>query len=177
MARILLALGRRAENCATESLLGVADEVANKVATKSLVPLAQLRQTRFMRAFALVLVAALIVGGIYYFYVKKIPTSDPGTAPTQAISLTGVRMDLTQIAQAERTYVATNAHCAPLDELSSSGLINLARTERDNYTYEIHCGSGTEFSVIARHAPAPLDSPVRYPVLSVDQNMHVSETQ
>jgi hypothetical protein len=130
-----------------------------------------------MRAFGLVLVAALIVGGIYYFYVKKMPTTDSGTAPTQAISLTGVRMDLTQIAQAERTYVATNAHCVPLDELSSSGLINLARTERDGYTYEIHCSSGTEFSVIARHAPAPPDSPIRYPILSVDQNMHVSETQ
>jgi len=130
-----------------------------------------------MRAFGLVLVAALIVGGIYYFYVKKMPITDSGTAPTQAISLTGVRMDLTQIAQAERTYVATNARCVPLDELSSSGLINLARTEREGYSYEIHCGSGSEFSVIARHAPAPPDSPIRYPILSVDQNMQVSETQ
>ena len=130
-----------------------------------------------MRAFALILVAAAIMGGIYFYYVKKMPTSDSGTAPTQAISLTGVRMDITQIAQAERTYVARNGHCINLDELSSSGLVNLARTERDGYSYEIQCGRGTEFAVTARHAPAPPDSPIRYPTLSINQNMQVSEAQ
>jgi hypothetical protein len=130
-----------------------------------------------MRAFALILVAAAIMAGIYFFYVKKMPSTDSGTSPTQAISLTGVRMDLTQIAQAERTYVASNGHCVKLDELSSSGLLNLAKTERDGYTYEIRCGSGNEFVVTARHAPAPPDSPVRYPILNVDQNMQVSEAQ
>ena len=130
-----------------------------------------------MRAFALILVAAAIMGGIYFYYVRKMPTTDSGTAPTQSISLTGVRMDITQIAQAERTYVATNGHCVKLDELSSSGLVNLARTQRDGYSYEIQCGSGTEFAVRARHAPAPPDSPIRYPTLSINQNMQVSEAQ
>jgi hypothetical protein len=130
-----------------------------------------------MRAFALILVAAAIMGGIYFYYVKKMPTTDSGTAPTQAISLTGVRMDITQIAQAERTYVATNGHCVNLDELSSSGLVNLARTERDGYSYEIQCRSGAEFVVTARHAPAAPDSPIRYPTLSINQSMQVSEAQ
>jgi hypothetical protein len=130
-----------------------------------------------MRAFALILVAAAIMGGIYFYYVKKMPTSDAGTAPTQAISLTGVRMDLAQIAQAERTYVASNGHCVNLDELSSSGTMNLARAERDGYSYEVRCGEGNDFSVIASHAPAPPDSPIRYPALTIDQNMHVSEAQ
>ena len=134
-------------------------------------------QNLLMRAFALILVAAAIMGGIYFYYIKKMPTTDPGTAPTQAISLTGVRMDITQIAQAERTYVATNGHCVNLDELSSSGLVNLARTERDGYTYEIRCGSGTAFVVTARHAPAAPDSPIRYPTLRINQNMQVSEAQ
>jgi hypothetical protein len=128
-----------------------------------------------MRAFALILVAAAILAGIYFFYIKKMPSTDSGTAPTQAISLTGVRMDITQIAQAERTYVASNGHCVTLEELSSSGLLNLAKTERDGYSYEIRCGSGSEFVVTARHAPAPPDSPVRYPILNIDQNMQVSE--
>jgi hypothetical protein len=117
------------------------------------------------------------MAGVYFFYFRKMPVTDTGTAPTQAISLTGVRMDLTQIAQAERTYVASNGKCASLDELSTSGLMNLAKTEREGYTYEVRCGSGTDFSVIAHHAPAPPDSPVRYPILSVDQNMQVSEAQ
>jgi hypothetical protein len=126
---------------------------------------------------ASLLVVAAIVGGIYFYSIKKMPTTDAGTAPTQAISLTGVRMDLNQIAQAERTYVATNAKCVPVDELSSSGTINFARTERDGYTYEVRCGDGNEFAVIAHHAPAPPDSPIRYPVLAIDQNMQVGEVQ
>jgi hypothetical protein len=130
-----------------------------------------------MRAFALLLVVAAIVGGIYFYSIKKMPTTDAGTTPTQAISLTGVRMDLTQIAQAERTFIASNGHCAALDELTSSGTMNLARTERQGYTYEIRCGEGSEFAVTARHAPAPADSPIRYPILAIDQNMQVGEVQ
>jgi hypothetical protein len=128
------------------------------------------------KLLSLVVVAA-IVGGAYFYYLKKMPTTDSGTAPTQAISLTGVRMDLNQIAQAERSYYATNAKCASLDELSASGTMNLARTERDGYTYEVRCGSGNEFGVIARHAPAAPDSPIRYPILAVDQNMQIGEVQ
>ena len=130
-----------------------------------------------MRALALLLVVAAIVGGIYFYSIKKMPTTDAGTAPTQAISLTGVRMDLAQIAQAERTYIASNGHCVALDELSSSGAVNFARTERQGYTYEIRCADGSDFAVTAQHAPAPADSPVRYPILTIDQNMQVGETQ
>ncbi len=130
-----------------------------------------------MRALALLLVVAAITGGIYFYSIKKMPTTDAGTAPTQAISLTGVRMDLTQMAQAERTYIASNGHCVALDELSSSGTVNFARTERQGYTYEIRCADGGDFAVTAHHAPAPADSPIRYPILTIDQNMQVGETQ
>jgi len=75
-----------------------------------------------MRAFALLLMAALILFGVYQFYLKKMPTTDAGTASTQAISLTGVRMDLLQIAQAERASMALNSNCVSLDELISSAL-------------------------------------------------------
>jgi hypothetical protein len=47
-----------------------------------------------MRVLALLLVFAGIAFGIYEYSLKKMPTTDPGTAPTQAISLTGVRGDL-----------------------------------------------------------------------------------
>jgi hypothetical protein len=135
------------------------------------------RHTAFMKGFVGLLVALLISGGIYFFYMKKMPTTDAGTAPTQAISLTGVRMDLVEIAKAERTYVASNDHCASLHELTSSGNMNLARTERDGYSYEVKCGDGADFSVVAHHAPAPPDSPIRYPILAIDQNMQVGEVQ
>jgi len=86
-------------------------------------------------------------------------------------------MDLTQIAQAERTYIASNGHCATLEELSSSGTVNFARTDREGYSYQVRCGEGSEFAVVAHHAPAPPDSSIRYPILVIDQNMQVGETQ
>ena len=130
-----------------------------------------------MRALAVVLVAALILFGVYEIYLKKMPTTDAGTAPTQAISLTGVRMDLLQVAQAERGSVALNGKCASLDELISSGSLNMARPERDGYNYEIKCSSETDYQVVAHHAPAPEGSPIRYPTLAIDSSMQVREIQ
>jgi hypothetical protein len=114
--------------------------------------------------------------GIYYFALKRMPSTDQGTAPTQAISLTGVRSDLLQIAQAERGEIALNSKCVSLDELVSSGAISMARRERDGYTYEVNC-SGTNFQVVAEHPPAPQGSPIRYPKLAIDANMEIQEVQ
>jgi hypothetical protein len=125
-----------------------------------------------MRALASLLVVAALLFGVYEFYLKKMPVTDRGTAPTQAISLTGVRGDLLQIAQAERASVATNGHCGSLDDLLSSGALTMTRPERDGYTYQVSC-SGAEFSVIAEHPPAPAGSPIRYPTLSIDSNMEI----
>jgi hypothetical protein len=121
------------------------------------------------------LVALAISGGIYYFYFKKMPTTDAGTSATQSISLTGVRMDLLQIARAERTYMASNGKCGALDDLTSSGTMNLARTERDGYSYEIRCGSTSQFAIVASHAAAPADSGTRYPTLSIDETLQITE--
>jgi hypothetical protein len=128
----------------------------------------------FMRAIAALLVFVGIGFGIYQYTLKKIPTSDPGTASTQAISLTGVRGDLLQIAQAERSFQALNDHCASMDELISSNSITMRRPERDGYSYSVQC-SGADFTATARHAPAPPGSPIRYPTLAIDQTMQVRE--
>ncbi|MGB2668692.1 MAG: hypothetical protein WAK48_32205 [Candidatus Acidiferrum sp.] len=129
-----------------------------------------------MRALAGLLAFAGIAFGIYYFYLKKMPTTDEGTAPTQAISLTGVRSDLLQIAQAERGNIALNSKCISLDELISSGAMSVSRKERDGYTYEVSC-SGTDFRVIAEHPPALAGSGIRYPKLAIDANMQIQEVQ
>jgi hypothetical protein len=130
-----------------------------------------------MRALALVLVAALIAFGAYQFYLKNMPTTDAGTASTQAINLTGERMDLLQIAQAERGNLALNSKCASMEELISSGSLSMARPGREGYAYEVNCGSGSDFEVVARHAPAPEGSPIRYPTLAIDSSMQVREIQ
>lgn len=130
-----------------------------------------------MRALALVLVAALILFGVYQIYLKKMPTTDAGTASTQAISLTGVRMDLLQIAQAERGNMALSSKCASLEELISTGSLSMSRSGRDGYTYEVSCSGGADFQVVARHAPAPEGSPIRYPTLAADSSLQVREIQ
>ena len=127
-----------------------------------------------MRALVAILVATGLLFGVYHYYFKKMPSTDEGTAPTQAISLTGVRTDLLQIAQVERAYIALNGQCAPLELLTSSNSLAMSRPERDGYSYSIEC-SGGDFSVTARHAPAPAGSPIRYPTLAIDQSMQVHE--
>lgn len=127
-----------------------------------------------MRGFVSLLFVVLIIFGVYHAYLKQMPTTDKGTAPTQAISLTGVRMDLLQIGQAERGYIAQNSRCASLDELIDSNSLTMSRSGRDGYSYSVDC-SGTSFGVTASHSAAPVDSQIRYPKLTLDSTMQVHE--
>jgi hypothetical protein len=128
-----------------------------------------------MRALALVLVAAAALFGAYELYLKNMPASDSGTAPTQAISLTGVRADLLEIAQAERGNLALTSHCVSLPELVSGGSLGMEKPGRDGYSYDITCSDGVEFQVTARHAPARADAAIRYPTLAIDSTMSIRE--
>ena len=123
------------------------------------------------------LVFVALTFGIFYFTTKKMPVTDSGTAPTQAISLTAIRRDLLEIAQAERNGIALNSHCSDVGELISSGSLTMTSPGRDGYAYEVQCGDSGEFKVVARHAPAPQGSPIRYPNLGVDQNLQIAEVQ
>ena len=134
------------------------------------------RKISYMRGLASLLVVMLIVFCVYHAYLKQMPSTDKGTAATQAISLTGVRMDLLQIGQAERGYIAQNSRCASLDELIDSRSLTMSRSGRDGYSYSVDC-SGTSFSVTGSHAPAPADSLIRYPTLALNQTMQVQEVQ
>jgi len=132
---------------------------------------------RAMKTLGGLLVSAAVAIGVYYLYLKQMPSSDAGTSPTQAITLTGVRSDLLSIAQAERGNIALNSRCASMDEMVSAGTMNMARRERDGYSYEVEC-SGTEFRVVARHPGAPpAGTTIRYPTLAIDSNMEVREIQ
>ena len=129
-----------------------------------------------MKIFVSLLVSVGLLWGVYILYLKRIPTVAEGTASTQAISLTGVQMDLLQIAKAERMSIGSEGHCMSMDELLSSGSMSLSRPERDGYTYSVEC-SGSGFTVNARHAAAPAGSPIRYPQMMIDQTMQVREVE
>jgi len=104
------------------------------------------------------LASLVLVAGVYCFYFKQMPKTDPGTAPTQAMNLTGVRMDLLQIAQSERTLISQNGRCAALDELISSDTLRMSRSGREGYSYSI-ARYGTDFTATGSHASAPEGSP------------------
>jgi hypothetical protein len=129
-----------------------------------------------MRLLVGLVVTAGLLLGVYMFSLKRMPTTDSGTAPTQAISLTAVRMDLLHIAEAERMNVASNGRCASLDELISAQSVSMSSPERDGYSYSVDC-AGTAFSVTATHPPAPASPGIRFPSLMVDQTMQVREVQ
>ncbi len=129
-----------------------------------------------MRFLIGVLIGAVLLFGVYHFGLLRLPASDQGTAATQAVSLTGVRMDLLEIADAEHGYIAINGECVSLKKLISTQSISMTRTERDGYSYEIEC-SGNGFTATARHRSAPAGSPIRYPNFSIDASLELREIE
>lgn len=129
-----------------------------------------------MRFLVGVLVGAVLLFVVYHFGLLRMPVSNEGTAATQAVSLTGVRMDLLQIADAEHGYIAVNGECVSLSKLISTQSISMTRTERDGYSYGIEC-SRNGFTATARHRPAPAGSSIRYPNFSIDASLELREIE
>jgi len=105
--------------------------------------------------------------GFITFFSKKMLTSDEGTAPTQAISLTGVRSDLLQIAQAERGYIATNA-IAPR-WTSSSPQIPVSVPQRARRLHVFCRMLWRQFHGHRAARACAAGSPIRYPSLASTQ--------
>ena len=117
---------------------------------------------------------ATLVFGLYYAYLQRSSMGGSVARPRQAITLSGVRSDLMQIGQSERSYVALNGRCGSLDELVSSNSLTMTRFERDGYSYSVEC-SGTDFTVIGRHPEPPNGGP-RYLTLAVDSTLEMHES-
>ena len=130
------------------------------------------------------LISLLIVSAIgmgIYMYTLKQAAPGPGMVATQAISLTGVQMDLNAIAQAERMYYTQNGSYADLPTLVSNGTMNIARTDRDGYTYSVDT-TGNGFTVTARYTAPPIEvpkgvTPPRFPVITIDQTMQIHQSE
>lgn len=87
-------------------------------------------------------VIALAVG--MYFYALQARNLQPsaGSAPSDEIALiTGVKMDLITIANAERGYIATQGKYAAMDDLISGGYLTIQR-ERPPYVYDVSITPG-----------------------------------
>jgi hypothetical protein len=134
-----------------------------------------------MRSIFSLLSLVVTVGIGMYIYTAYLKTAAPGTniVATQAISTSGVETDLMAIAQAERAYYAQTGSYGDLNQLTSNGVMNIARTERDGYVYSVEASS-SEFTVTAHHAdsppPATGGAPLHFPTITVDQSMQVRQT-
>jgi|SRR5580704_9625747 hypothetical protein len=132
---------------------------------------------RAVFGFLSLLLSVAIGLGIYYMYLKQATPSTPGSVATQAISTTGVEMDLNAIAQAERGYYAQNGSYGTLDQLTTSGALTMTRTGRDGYAYTVEAAAGG-FNATAKWSPeTPAQQALRYPTITVDQTFQVHEVQ
>jgi len=124
-----------------------------------------------------ILFAALIGLGAYVYFLKQAAPA-PGMVATQAISTTGVEMDLNSIAQAERLYFTQNGSYADLDQLVSSSALTVTRQGRDGYTYTVET-SANGFTATAQHPAMPSSvsgvAPLHYPIISIDQSMQIRQ--
>jgi hypothetical protein len=122
------------------------------------------------------LVALLIALGLGMFIYRSQFTGPgditQGTGnPRAAIDITGVKNDLLRMAQAERTYWATNSHYASLEDLQASGDLAVdPKRGREGYSYSAN-HSEQAFTITATYSgPA-----ANMPTISIDQSMQISE--
>ncbi|MGH9561660.1 MAG: hypothetical protein ACRD3S_09425 [Terracidiphilus sp.] len=115
------------------------------------------------------LIVALIAALTYKFYFEKSASVSGASTPAQTINVVGVKNDLLSIAQAERVYQAEHGSYTSMDDLVSSGAMNMRKSGRDGYTYNVNT-SGDGFQVVAQ---CPADTNPGCMNYSIDQTMAI----
>jgi hypothetical protein len=90
------------------------------------------------RAFGLIGTLVTLAVGMY-IYSLQVKTLQPASAAgpgEETATITGVKMDLIGIANAERGYMATEGKYASMDDLTSGGYLTI-RHERPPYIYDV----------------------------------------
>jgi hypothetical protein len=127
------------------------------------------------RLFGFIGVLAALAAGMY-IYARQAQTSSAAVGannPKAAVNIIGVRNDLMSIAQAERSYFATEGKYGSLDDLISSHALTVLH-QRPPYTYEVETSS-SGFRVVATRAGD--DNSGAPAEMSVDENMQFSQSQ
>ena len=112
-------------------------------------------------------VALLVVVGVgLYLYSKQVAEVTPGgTAPGTTVDVTGVRIDLLALANAERRYFATTGKYGSLAELQTNGDIQVPHRATYVYSAEVR-DSG--FRIIATYSGSDPKAPKH---VSIDETM------
>lgn len=127
------------------------------------------------RLFGFIAMLAALAVGMYIYAKQAQSTSAAAGAnnPKAAVNIIGVRNDLISIAQAERSYFATEAKYGSLDELISSHNLTVLH-ERRPYTYAVETSSNGFRVTATRSGDDNSGTPAE---LSVDENMQFSQSQ
>ena len=126
-----------------------------------------------MKATAGFLGIVLALGTAFYVYNAQLSRAGGGAAaaPQQQIDVTGIRMALLEIAQAERTYVAAHGAYGSFEQLRAEGAPALG-SDRRGYTFQLELNGSQAFKATA--TPADL-SKQGWPTLTIDASMQIGE--
>ncbi len=116
------------------------------------------------------ILALAIILFIYKTQFSQGPTA--GAPPTQTIDVTGVKTQLTALAQAERMYLASHGSYASIEQLEQEGSTTLTNATSRGYTYAATPDDGQHFKITA----TPSDPAKQgWPTLAIDDSMQISQ--
>jgi hypothetical protein len=121
------------------------------------------------RGIGFISVILVLAFGMWYVMKSTKVVSLPNGTPKATVETTGVQQDLLAIANAERRYNALNSKYISLDELISSGELQMDRTTRGPYSYSVAI-DGDSFVARAHADNPPQGAPA---TLTVDNLMRV----
>ena len=125
-----------------------------------------------MKATAGFLGIVLALGAALYVYNKQLTAPGGGTlAPQEQIDVTGIRMALLEIGQAERNYVAAHGTYGTFEQLRAEGAPALG-TDRRGYVFQLELNGSQAFKATATPTDANKQG---WPTLSIDASMQIAE--
>lgn len=122
------------------------------------------------RIFGLIGVLITLAIGSYIFLQQTKSVSQGTNNPRAAADITGVKMDLINMAQAERSYFARENHYASLEDLHAAGDLTVLKDHREYYRYSVTY-SDSSFRITATYAGPPAAQ--MPPSFSITENMEV----
>ena len=121
------------------------------------------------RSLSLIGITLVVAVGGYLYTQQASGVMPGGGTPKAAIDVTRVRMDLMALANAERTYFATNGTYASLEELRAHGDAHMVRDSRPHFAYSAET-SARGFTIIASYSGPDTSVPPR---ITIDETMTV----
>src|SRR6187549_1338674 len=126
-----------------------------------------------MKATAGFLGIVLALGAAFYVYNAQLTRSigDGAAPPQEQIDVTGIRMALLEIAQAERIYVTAHGAYGTFEQLRAEGSPALG-TDRRGYVFQLDIDGSQSFKATATPTDANKQG---WPTLTIDASMQVAE--